>query len=193
MNKQPTYKIVESIRKRETVHTLTDSAMVVRVDGRDDLRIEYKDVHRVWLSYRPRRFRQFNYECQILFRSFKFNINSSGYKGVGNFEDQRATYTPFIQEFVRRLKLANPGAKVYKGSPPMRFWVSLLIVLFTILILMDVLYYFPFLGGFTYALHFLMFFYFFYYSIRVFRNNYPHEIRDPEMVRKALPVAGSIK
>ncbi|MDP4594136.1 MAG: hypothetical protein NWT00_06170 [Beijerinckiaceae bacterium] len=67
-------------------------------------------------------------QCTIRSRDgIKMKIRSHSYRGLNDFEDRSASYTPFVQELCIRTVSANPQARFHAGHSSI--WYLYLIIL----------------------------------------------------------------
>ena len=49
-------------------------------------------------------------------------LSSNHFIGLGRFEDRSATFRPFVDTLIARLRSAHPGAQLLAGMPPALWW-----------------------------------------------------------------------
>jgi hypothetical protein len=104
------------------------------------LRLPYRDIVGVRLSYAPSRFDHARYRCDLRMRSGQqIAILSTHYAGIADFEDRAATYGPFVRALIARVAAANPSASFRSGKNPVTYLLEHLFLFVMVVLLVFVL------------------------------------------------------
>lgn len=110
------YRCRASLIQKETAYDLTDRTLL-RSDG---VALDLGSVKSVRL-YRLRGSGALpagSQRCVVKpVRGRAIVVTSYHFKGVGNFEDRSADFTPFVGELVRKVRAASPDAHIISGMP----------------------------------------------------------------------------
>lgn len=97
-------------------------------------RINYRDVRRVRLSFRPVTMQTYRFLTEIWGTSGpKIEIASSSWRSMVEQERHDAAYSTFVGELHRRLAKAQPAAAFQTGTPALLYWPGL--VVFAVVVL----------------------------------------------------------
>lgn len=104
------------------------------------MRLPYRDIVGVRLSYVSPRVGPAAYRCDLRMRSGqRIALRSTHYAGIADFEDRAATYAPFVRALIARVAAANPSASFRSGRRPVVYWAEHLFLLAMIALLVFVL------------------------------------------------------
>lgn len=79
-------------------------------------RIAYNQIVSIRVRFDPTRLDKVRERCDLIGSNRqKISLFSTRYAGFGDFEDQSATYKPFIDELTRRVLAVRPETPVYSG------------------------------------------------------------------------------
>lgn len=97
----------------------------VRDHSGHEILIPWREILAVRVAYGPTRFKTWRHllELTLADRS-RLTIDNAHFKGVADFEDRSATYTPFVLDVLENLKTANPGVPVRAGAATLGYWAS---------------------------------------------------------------------
>jgi len=101
------------------------------------MRVPYREIVAVRLSYAPSRFDHARYRCDLHMRSGqRLAILSTHYAGIANFEDRGASYAPFVRALIARVAEANPAVRLQSGKNVLVYMAEhvFLIVAFALLV-----------------------------------------------------------
>jgi hypothetical protein len=140
----PAYVARANVLEHEAIWRLTSDALELQggpAAGSDAvMRLPYRDIASVRLSYAPSRVDSVRYRCDLTMRSGRrLAILSTHYAGVADFEDRAATYAPFVRALIARVAAANPSARFRSGKNPVAYWAEHLFLLAMVALLVFVL------------------------------------------------------
>ena len=140
----PTYVARANVLEHEAVWRLAPDALELQggpAAGPDVvMRLPYRDIVGVRLSYAPSRADSARYRCDLTMRSgAALAILSTHYAGFADFEDRAATYAPFVRALIARVAAANPSARYRTGRNPVAYWAEHLFLIAMIALLVFVL------------------------------------------------------
>lgn len=96
-------------------------------------RIPLSAIVRVRLIYAPGRMESNRFECEILVRGSglppKLRVISLHFRGLADFVDQAATYTPFVRALCERTAAQNPGLAILAGYTLAAYYAGLTVLL----------------------------------------------------------------
>ncbi|HVE70292.1 MAG TPA: hypothetical protein VNI54_02905 [Thermoanaerobaculia bacterium] len=108
------YCFRRSVLESGRTYSLFDDRIVI--EGMDLQAQTYllADVQKVHLKYEHTKQREY-YECYIHTRRGRISLRHVSYRGFGDFEDRRKTYTPFVKALLAELARV-PGVQFQGGS-----------------------------------------------------------------------------
>lgn len=96
-------------------------------------RIPLSSIARLRLIYAPGRLESNRFECEIILRGSglppKLRIISFHFRGLADFVDQAATYTPFVRALCERTAAQNPSLSILAGYTPAAYYAGLTVLL----------------------------------------------------------------
>ncbi|MEA2928479.1 MAG: hypothetical protein QOG38_907 [Hyphomicrobiales bacterium] len=96
--------------------------------GRHEGRTPYDRIHRVRLSFRPATMQSYRFLAEIWpANGPKLQIASTSWRSMMDQERLDAAYTAFLTELNRRIGAAGGTPLLQTGSPPLLYWLGLLI------------------------------------------------------------------
>jgi len=118
-----------AFEKAERVWTVEPDALVWSgIDG-TYARIPWTDVVAVRLVYAPTSLKTWRHKLTLKGRNgATWIIDNAHFKGVGEFEDRSAAFSPFAMACIERIAAAAPAARAALGSDPMAYWTQLAFV-----------------------------------------------------------------
>jgi hypothetical protein len=119
-----------AIARSEREWRVEEDALVSRGGSGAEKRFAWTDFVSIRLCHEPARQRPWRYVFELQPRKgSKLVIDNAHYVSVNRFEDRSTTYTPFVRAALRRLAVAQPGAKALIGETPKRYFFLLLFAL----------------------------------------------------------------
>lgn len=183
-----TYTFKKSLFEKERTYELAEDGLTISEDGQMIRFIPFADVRSVRLYYKPGRYNNFNYVCEIDYKGGAHLISSSHYVSLGNFENRNRFYSPFIQTFIKKINQKNPSAQLVAGHSQIRYFLYLLISIGSIFLIGFSLFLFPIvMGGFLLILRILFIVYLGYYTLIMMKKNVPKKIVRGIIPEKAIP------
>jgi hypothetical protein len=140
----PTYVARANVLEYEAIWRLTPDALELQggpASGPDVvMRLPYRDITGVRLSYAPSRADSARYRCDLTMHTGRrLAILSTHYAGLADFEDRGATYAPFVRALITRVAAANPSAAFGSGRSPAAYWAEHLFLVVMVALLVFVL------------------------------------------------------
>lgn len=126
----PSYSRRSNIFEKAEWVWVPDSDGIRETDprGRHGL-IPWEDILQVRLAFAPTGAKPWRYLMELKLRSGgKLTVDNVHFAGAGSFEDRTATYLPFVDAVLDRLRRWRPNVKVRAGSSPGAYWLQLLFV-----------------------------------------------------------------
>ena len=109
------YAFRRSVLEKEIAYTIDGDRLVIENGPLLGPRFHLlSDVRAVRLKYEHSKQREY-YECSIQMKRQRIFLRHLHWRGVMDFEDRRATYTPFVKTLLRELA-AYPGVQFRAGS-----------------------------------------------------------------------------
>jgi hypothetical protein len=112
---QPVHSVRNSLIDKERSFSLGPDALLWREAGGEG-RLAYTDVRDMRLFGYPSPLGE-ALQCTLRSRKHgKVKIRSAHYRSLGNFEDRKSTYGPFVAALAKRIAAKAPDAKFIAGS-----------------------------------------------------------------------------
>lgn len=141
----PSYRVRRTAFEKEVTWRLDPDALVVAPDGGAPLRIPYRDIAELRLSYDPTRLDSDRHRCEITTAGgLRRRIVSTAYVGIAQFESRAASYRPFVRELIGRVAAAAPSCRFVAGRRRLvyiaehAFLVAMVLLLAAVLVLTGV-------------------------------------------------------
>jgi len=115
------HSVRQGLMEPEKTYSLYPDRLVVEAEGRPPEIHEIGTLRRVHLTYDRSKQREY-YHCRIDTERGKVRLRHVHFAGPLNFEDRRATYTPFVLALLQQVD--GRGVRMTSGS-----WVSFVFVL----------------------------------------------------------------
>lgn len=113
--------------KGEREWRVTEEAILCRDPQGGEQSIPWRDIESVRLAYAPTRFKTWRHAMVLKFRNgLSWTIDNVHFKGIGDFEDRSAAYTPFVREVIAHIRAKAPQARARVGSTPIAYWISVI-------------------------------------------------------------------
>ncbi|MGE0564179.1 MAG: hypothetical protein AB7O50_06650 [Pseudolabrys sp.] len=104
---------------------LTDDALFWDI-GYKSGRVDYRDIERVRMSYRPATMQGHRFITELWPRGHpKLNISSASWKSLVEQERLDADYSGFLAELHRRVARSGAGTVFETGGHPARYWAGI--------------------------------------------------------------------
>ncbi len=133
--------------KSEWTYTVRDDGLLVRDQRGHETLLAWGDVAAVRISYAPSRSKSWRHVLVLTMRNrVRWEIDNTHFKGIADFENRSASYTPFVQAVIAQLAAKSPAAEARLGAQPISYWFSVLSLSLLFLILGSVLVSVP-IGG----------------------------------------------
>jgi hypothetical protein len=114
----------------EQVWTVEPDALVCRRPEGAVARLPWREVTAVRTAYAPTRRKRWRYLLALKAKSGgALTIDSGHYRGVGDFEDRRASFTPFARACIAAVAREAPTARASVGATPLAYGLQLLFAL----------------------------------------------------------------
>jgi hypothetical protein len=160
----------------------------MKQEGSRDLQIPYDQVSNIRLRYLANnRYRTNNYCCSITFGQTSLDIYSSSYLGIADFNNQAATYVPFVKELVQKVKAANPSCIVYTGQKPAVYYGNVVFTIVMVVVLFLIFHFLPVSIGFGIIVKLLLIGYLSIFLIKSLKVNKPTQLTGSELPSNILP------
>ena len=124
----PTYTLRLSLASEEAAYRLSGDALHCTT-ARDTRTLPFAEIGRVRVYESPGQTSLFGQiapavaRCVIRPRRGRAIVLSSNhFIGLGRFEDRSASFRPFVDTLIARLRSANPEAQLLAGMPPVLWW-----------------------------------------------------------------------
>jgi hypothetical protein len=109
------YAFRRSVLESEVAYALYDDRVVIEGGSALGPRFHLlSDVRKVHLRYEHTKQREY-YQCRIHTKGRRIDLRHVHWRGVMDFEDRRATYTPFVKALLTALA-PYPGVELRAGS-----------------------------------------------------------------------------
>lgn len=108
------HSVRQGLLEPEKTYTLYPDRLMVECEGRPPELHDLSAVRRVHLSYDRSKQREY-YHCQVETDRGRVRLRHVHFAGPLNFEDRRATYTPFVLNLLQQLE-RYPGVRMTSGS-----------------------------------------------------------------------------
>ncbi len=119
-----------AISRSEREWRVEEDALVTVGGSGAERRFPWKDMISVRLCFEPTRFKPWRYVFELQpKRGRKIQLDNAHYLSVGRFEDRSASYTPFVQAALDRLRAEKPQMQALIGETPKRYFFLLLVAL----------------------------------------------------------------
>jgi hypothetical protein len=130
------YTYRQSILTQPWTFSLEDNALLWQEEGKPSIiKIALNDISSVQPVFDPTRVQLNRYVLNLKTTNGKtIKLASTSYKGISDFEDQAASYTPFVQALHAQLAKANPSALFVKGISKTGYFFSFLVLIFLALL-----------------------------------------------------------
>lgn len=118
--------------KRENAFERTERVWIVDPEalvwtGADGTfaRMPWPEVTAIRLTYAPTRLKTWRYKLTLKARNgASWVIDNTHFRGIGDFEDRSASFSPFVLACVERVRDRAPGAVARLGSDPVAYWAQ---------------------------------------------------------------------
>lgn len=187
---QYTYR--KSILRKPVTYTLTDRGLLITSIEFKDKITPYLDIKALRFEYLPNnRYDTNRYSCTVYtIDNNEYQILSTTYAGIANFESQAASYLIFVKALLSLVRNANPNSIIYNGQTNFKYFGNMVFIILTFLLFFVFLSYLPISSSSSSSIIFkliLVGFYSFYLVIS-FKKNYPRKLKnDQEIDEKVLP------
>ncbi|HET7232165.1 MAG TPA: hypothetical protein VFJ16_19315 [Longimicrobium sp.] len=138
------HTVRQSILEPEQTFTLFPGRLVVEAEGRPPAAYDLASVERVHLTYDRSKQREY-YHCRITAGGRQVKLRHVHFAGPLNFEDRRATYTPFVLQLLQQLE-GNPNVRLTSGA-----WISFIGLLVLLPFILGLIYFAASIGRWGYA------------------------------------------
>jgi hypothetical protein len=120
------FGVTVAYSKRETIFETTEhqwrvdpAALVWTRPGGESLTLLWRDVTAFRAAFGPTKWKSWRHLIEIRSRQGqRLTIDNGHIKGVGDFEDRSATFTPFALACLARIAAESPAARGSIGSSP---------------------------------------------------------------------------
>ncbi|MDQ0465806.1 hypothetical protein QO010_003598 [Caulobacter ginsengisoli] len=114
----------------EQVWTVEPEALTCRRPDGAVARLPWREVTAVRTAYAPTRWKRWRYLLALSASGGRsLTIDNGHYRGVGDFEDRRASFTPFAHACIAAVAREAPKARASVGATPLVYGVQLLLAL----------------------------------------------------------------
>ncbi|HEY6259148.1 MAG TPA: hypothetical protein VIY51_25505 [Xanthobacteraceae bacterium] len=125
-----------SIMSGERSYRLGPNSLIWK-DERQEDSIGYGEIAKVNINSMAPPFGQAQSRCVLHPRSGgKIVLSSGSYQRFGVIEDRAASYAPLVRELLTRIAVANPNAIFTAGQPRELWWLWLVLLIASVLILL---------------------------------------------------------
>ncbi|HRE64937.1 MAG TPA: hypothetical protein PKU77_14195 [Ferruginibacter sp.] len=129
------YKYRKSTFTKEQTLSLTETALNIVEENKEDKIISYKDIKSIRLSFILDRMGPENFLCTIKSPAGYTSITSSSYVSFANFNRNKEDYSIFVKELIKNATLANPSIQLISGSSKASYFLTItMMVVFAIAI-----------------------------------------------------------
>lgn len=184
------YNYRKSILRHHVNYALTKDGISITSPDYKDRLVSYKDINSLRFEYLlNNRYDTNRYSCTINTTDKKeYQILSTTYAGIANFEDQATTYLPFVKGLLELVRNANPDCKIYLGQSKVKYFGYILLMLLIFLLLFGILSFIPVTTTFSIVLKFILIGFYSIYMGLSFIKNYPRELKiGQEIDESVLP------
>lgn len=110
----------------EVVWTAGPEALTCRRPDGAVAALPWREVVGVRTAYAPTRWKAWRHLLALKASGGRtVTIDSAHFRGVGDFEDRRASFVPFAHACIEAVALAAPGAKASVGATPLAYGLQL--------------------------------------------------------------------
>lgn len=114
----------------EVVWTAGAKALTCRRPDGAEATLPWAEVVGVRTAYAPTRWKTWRHLLALKASGGRsLTIDSAHFRGVGDFEDRRASFTPFAHACIEAIAAANPKARASVGATPLAYAAQLLFAL----------------------------------------------------------------
>ena len=114
----------------EQVWIVEPDALACRRPDGAVARLPWREITAVRTAYAPTRRKRWRYLLALNASGGRsLTIDSGHYRGVGDFEDRRASFTPFAHACIAAVAHATPNARASVGATPLAYGLQLLFAL----------------------------------------------------------------
>lgn len=124
----------------ELVWTAEPDALTCRRPDGSLARLPWREIVAVRTAYAPTRWKTWRYILALKASGGRsLIIDNSHFRGVADFEDRRASFTPFAHACIEAVAREAPNARASVGATPLAYGVQLLFALAMLALLAIVL------------------------------------------------------
>jgi hypothetical protein len=114
----------------ELVWSAEPDALACRRPDGGEARLPWREIVAVRTAYAPTRWKTWRHVLALTASGGRsLTIDSAHFRGVGDFEDRRASFTPFARACIEAVAREAPNARASVGATPLAYGAQLLFVL----------------------------------------------------------------
>jgi hypothetical protein len=129
--------------KGETEWRVEDDALVRKTPDGTETRYPWAEVVAVRVRANPTMAKSWLHQTTIATTHTRFAIDNSHFVGLSEFEDRSADYSPFVRAALDRIAENAPAARVEIGAAQVSFWLQVLFMSASFVMLALVFFYIP--------------------------------------------------
>lgn len=119
-----------SLDAGELVWTVEPDVLACRRPDGGQARLLWREIVAVRTAYAPTRRKPWRHLLALKATGGRsLTIDNGHYRGLGDFEDRRASFTPFAHACIEAVARAAPNARASVGATPLAYGVQLLFAL----------------------------------------------------------------
>jgi hypothetical protein len=123
------YFFRKSALEKGKTFSLDEDALVIDDAASASIRVPFKDITTIRLSYAPDRMRRNNFQCAVESPQGKYAFMSTSYVSLANFKSDSQRYATMVKELISKVAAANPTVSLVSGKPKFAYRLSIILMI----------------------------------------------------------------